>query len=161
MRPIRRAIIIVLGLLGALSSVFAVVSLSWWNLENIRILPSKTLHCLQSPCIESNHRWLEPSDAWLRLAAAVDVAAYLLALGCIAVAATAAARRSSTLVNRWTWASAAVALLTTVAFLALAPTLTAGHAGWGAVALIGAAVIATIGAALSRNQAAGPSSPVT
>lgn len=151
MQPIRRAIIIVLGLLGALSSIFAVVSLSWWNLENIRILPSKTLHCLQSPCVESGHRWLEPSAAWLRLAAAVDLAAYLLALGCIAVAATAAAKRTSTIVNRWTWAAAAVALATTVGFLSLAPSLTSGHAGWGAVALIGGAVIASIGAALSRE----------
>ncbi|MBK9071259.1 MAG: hypothetical protein IPL79_09700 [Myxococcales bacterium] len=114
---------------------------------------------MESPCIESNHRWLEPSDLWLRLAAAVDLSAYLLALGCIAVAAAAAAGRNSTLINRWTWAAAAVALTTTIAFLSLAPSLTSGHAGWGALALIGAAVIASVSAALSRHKVALSPSP--
>lgn len=154
MGQIRRALIIVLGLAGAVASLIATQLLSWWDLDGVKVLPNKTLHCMGGTCTEANQAWMGATELWLRTGVAVTTATYLTAFGCIALAAAAAAQKTSILLARWTFASVAIAVISAILLASKPPDMLVGHLAWGGPLLLTSCVLAAVAAMLSHRSTA-------
>lgn len=156
MSTARRAIAIVLALIGAAAFAIAVQGHRWWVIgDDVGIGTIATESCF-GDCRVGTLAWTGGSGTWQRAGFATYAGGLCAALALVALAGALAAKRTGRLVA----AVAVVATLTAagagVAFHTLAPELTGASLGRGAIAFVIAIVAALAAAAVTVTARPAP-----
>lgn len=147
MSSLRRALAIVIALIGAGGFAVAVQGGRWWVIgRDVGIGTVSTESCFGGPCKLGDLAWTGGSEVWARAGFATYVAGLCAAAVLIALAGALAAKRTGRLVAAVVAVAVVTAAVAGATFLTTRPELPGATLGRGAI-LFAVAIVAAIAAA--------------
>ncbi len=150
MSTTRRALAIVIALIGAGCFAVAVQGGRWWVIgRDVDVGTTTTTACFSDPCRVSSLAWTGGGDTWMRAGFATMVAGLCAAAVLVALAGAVAAKRTGRLVAGMVLVAVTTAAVAGATFYTTRPELPGASLGRGAILFVAAIVAAIVAAAVT------------